>query len=145
MVTLLKEYLKYLKVNGNFSWYDISTASGLPEATIRKIFSGETADPRFETVVRLVSAMGGSLDKINAIEKVDKMEITEDSQMKALIAVKEIYEERIKDIKTSSADQIQSLKKDKRALIVIVCVLSALLVVALALDLFVGSAGWLRY
>lgn len=38
--------------------------SGLPDTTIRKIFSGETADPRFETVVRLVSAMGGSLDDI---------------------------------------------------------------------------------
>ena len=67
------EYLKYLKTNGNFSWHDISNASGLPEATIRKIFSGETADPRFETVVRLVSAMGGSLDKINAIEKVENV------------------------------------------------------------------------
>lgn len=53
---MIKEYLKYLKVNGNFSWHDISNASGLPEVTIRKIFSGETADPRFETVVRLVSA-----------------------------------------------------------------------------------------
>ena len=75
---MIKEYLKYLKTNGNYSWHDISVASGLPEITIRKIFSGETADPRFETVVRLVSAMGGSLDKINAIEKVEKVEISED-------------------------------------------------------------------
>ena len=87
---MIKEYLKYLKTNGNFSWHDISNASGLPEATIRKIFSGETADPRFETVVRLVSAMGGSLDKINAIEKVENVEITEDSQIKALKALKEV-------------------------------------------------------
>ena len=142
---MLKEYLKYLKVNGNFSWHDISVASGLPEVTIRKIFSGETADPRFETVVRLVSAMGGSLDKINAIEKVENVEITDDARMKALIAVKDLYEERIKELKASSADQIGSLKKDKKLLIIMVCILSILLLGALVVDLFIGSAGWLRY
>ena len=142
---MIKEYLKYLKVNGNFSWHDISVASGLPEATIRKIFSGETADPRFETVVRLVSAMGGSLEKINAIEKIDKAEIPEDSQIKALKALKEVYEERIKDIKQSSFDHIQSLKRDKKILIAVVCILSALIIGALVCDLLIGSVGWLRY
>ena len=63
-----------MKANVNLSWQDISDASGLPEATIRKIFSGETADPRFETVVRLVSAMGASLDKMNDINKKESME-----------------------------------------------------------------------
>ena len=142
---MIKEYLKYLKTNGNFSWHDISAASGLPEATIRKIFSGETADPRFETVVRLVSAMGGSLEKINAIEKVENVEISEDSQIKALKALKEVYEERIKDIKQSSAEHIQSLKRDKRILIIAVCILSVLLIGAFLCDLFIGSVGWLRF
>ena len=142
---MIKEYLKYLKTNGNFSWHDISAASGLPEATIRKIFSGETADPRFETVVRLVSAMGGSLEKINAIEKIDNVEIPEDSQIKALKALKEVYEERIKYIKQSSSDHILSLKRDKKILIAVVCILSFLLIGALVYDLFIGSVGWLRY
>ena len=142
---MIKEYLKYLKTNGGFSWHDISAASGLPEATIRKIFSGETADPRFETVVRLVSAMGGSLDKINAIEKVENVEITEDSQIKALKALKEVYEERIKDIKQSSVEHIQSLKRDKKILIIAICILSVLLIGALLFDLFAGSIGWFRF
>ena len=142
---MIKEYLKYLKTNGGFSWHDISAASGLPEATIRKIFSGETADPRFETVVRLVSAMGGSLDKINAIEKVENVEITEDSQIKALKALKEVYEERIKDIKQSSLEHIQSLKRDKKILIIEVCVLSVLLIGGLLVDLLVGSVGWFGF
>ena len=142
---MIKEYLKYLKTNGSFSWHDISAASGLPEATIRKIFSGETADPRFETVVRLVSAMGGSLDKINAIEKVENVEITEDSQIKALKALKEVYEERIKDIKQSSVEHIQSLKRDKKILIIAVGILSVLLMGALLFDLLIGSAGWFRF
>ena len=142
---MIKEYLKYLKTNGGFSWHDISDASGLPEATIRKIFTGETADPRFETVVRLVSAMGGSLDKINAIEKVENVEITEDSQIKALKALKEVYEERIKDIKQSSLEHIQSLKRDNKILIIAVCFLSVLFIGLMVFDLLVGSAGWFRY
>ena len=142
---MIKEYLKYLKTNGDFSWHDISKASGLPEATIRKIFSGETADPRFETVVRLVSAMGGSLDKIKAIEKIDKAEISEDSQIKALIALKEVYESRIRDLKESSSEYLKSLKRDKKVLTILVLILSVLLVGVLVLDLMVGTIGWVRY
>lgn len=142
---MIKEYLKYLKVNGNFSWHDISVASGLPEATIRKILSGETADPRFETVVRLVSAMGGSLDKINAIEKIEKVEISEDSQMKALVALKEVYEARINDLKASSEEQMRLLKKDRKILMILLGVLGVLLIGTLLLDLFIGSIGWLRF
>ncbi|MBO5938196.1 MAG: helix-turn-helix transcriptional regulator [Clostridia bacterium] len=151
---MIKEYLKQLKAKGNYSWQDISKASGLPEPTIRKIFSGETADPRFETVVRLVTAMGGSLDKINEIEKnessekndkTDKLEVTEESQMKALIAVKEVYEARIKDLKESSAEHLNSIKRDKKILTVAVALLATFLIGVLTVDLFVGSIGWFRY
>ena len=142
---MIKEYLKYLKTNGNFSWHDISVASGLPEVTIRKIFSGETADPRFETVVRLVSAMGGSLDKVNAIQKVDDVEVPEDSRVEALKALKEVYEERIVEIKRSSDDHIQSLKRDNKLLLIAVCILGAFLIGTLLIDLLIGSVGWLRY
>lgn len=141
---MIKDYLKFLKVNGGFSWNDISSASGLPEVTIRKIFSGETADPRFETVVRLVSAMGGSLDKINAIEKVENVEISEESQIKALIAVKEVYESRIKDLKESYAERIDSLKREKKILTILALTLIVFLVGVLLLDVFVSSVGWLR-
>lgn len=142
---MIKEYLKYLKTNRNLSWHDISKASGLPEPTIRKIFSGETADPRFETVVRLVSAMGGSLDKINAIEKIENVEIPEESQIKALVALKEVYEARIKDLKASSEEQIKLLKNDRKTLITVVIILGVFLIGALLLDLFIGSVGWLRF
>lgn len=142
---MIKEYLKQLKAQGGFSWQDISRASGLPEVTIRKIFSGETSDPRFETVVRLVSAMGGSLDKINEIEKTQKIEKTDESQMQSLIAIKEVYEERIKDVKESSAEHIRSLKRDKKILSIAVCVLTVILVGVLLCDIFIGSIGWVRY
>lgn len=42
----------------------LSELSGVPLATIKRIFSGETPSPQFQTVVALVRAMGGSLDEL---------------------------------------------------------------------------------
>ena len=61
---MVKDYLKTLKDKGDFTCAELSNLSGIPEATIRKIISGETPDPRFETVSKLVNAMGGSIDDI---------------------------------------------------------------------------------
>ena len=136
---MVKEYLTTLKNKGNFSWSDLSNMSGLPDATIRKIFSGETADPRLETVVKLVTAMGGSMDELVNGEKEGEVE------MNAILAVKEVYESRIADIKASYIEHINSLKKDKLYLAIIVCVLGAFLILFLLVDLMIGSVGWIRY
>ena len=136
---MIKDYLISLKNKGSFSWSDLSKLSGLPDATIRKIFSGETADPRFDTVVRLVTAMGGSLEEMNEGKK------NVETEMNAVIAVKEVYEERIREIKASAAEHTESLKKDKRYLAIAVCVLGLFLIGALLVDMFVGSVGWVRY
>lgn len=136
---MIRDYLISLKSKGNFSWSDLSNLSGLPDATIRKIFSGETADPRFDTVVKLVTAMGGSLDEITKSEKGNGPE------MNAIIALKEVYEARITDIKSSNAEHMESLRRDKKYLAIVVCVLGAFLICALLVDLFVGSVGWVRY
>lgn len=136
---MVKDYLIALKNKGKFSWSDLSNLSGLPEATIRKVCSGETADPRFETVSKLVNAMGGSLDKINEREKGEETELT------AVMAVKEVYEQRIKEIKENSSEHITSLKRDKRILAITVCVLVVFLMLILALDILVATSGWIRY
>lgn len=135
----MKDYLNALKSKGNFSWGDLSSLSGLPDATIRKIFSGETADPRLETVARFVTAMGGSLDEMIGRGKKEKVE------MNAIMTVKEVYEARIADIKASSLEHTNSLRKDKRYLAATVCVLGVFLLVFLLMDLLIGTAGWIRY
>ena len=58
----IQKYLSAMKERTGMSWADLSAAARLPDSTIRKIFSGETADPRLETISLIVSAMGGSLD-----------------------------------------------------------------------------------
>lgn len=136
---MVREHLNDLKSKGNFSWSDISKLSGLPDATIRKIFSGETADPRLETVSKLVIAMGGSMDELVSGKE------QEAAEMNAIKALREVYEARIRDIKESSGEHVNSLKRDKRYLAIAVCILGAVLILFLLVDLLVGGIGWIRY
>ena len=126
---MVRDYLVSLKNKGNFSWNDLSEMSGLPDTTIRKIFSGETADPRFETVVRLVSAMGGSLDDI----------------LGKILALKDTYELRISEMKLSSSELISSLRKDKKCLAIVSVSLLIFLLAFIVVDFFMSSVGWIRY
>ena len=136
---MVRDYLVSLKNKGNFSWTDLSEMSGLPDTTIRKIFSGETADPRFETVVRLVSAMGGSLDDILGKKEEEKIEIN------AILALKDTYELRISEMKLSSSELISSLRKDKKCLAIVSVSLLIFLLAFIVVDFFMSSVGWIRY
>ena len=136
---MVKDYLNALKSKGNFSWSDLSNMSVLPDATIRKIFSGETADPRLDTVAKLVNAMGGSLDELVGREKEAEVEKT------AIMSLSDVYEARIADIKASSESHIESLRRDKRYLAAAVFVLGIILIIFLLIDLLIGTVGWIRY
>lgn len=57
-------------------------------------------------------------------------------EMNAIMAIKEVYEARIADIKASSAEHMASLKKDKRFLWVAVCVFGGFLILFLLMDLY---------
>ena len=139
---MVKDYLNTLKIKGNFTYSDIAKLSGIPEATVRKIFSGETADPRFETLAKLVISMGGSLDDIVQSHKETEIENN------AVMVLKEAYEaridalrERVEDIKKYA----ESLHRDKRILGLVVLALGILIVGILVFDIALDSNGWLRY
>ena len=116
---MVKEYLNTLKAAGGYSWQEIANISGIPEATVRKVFSGETADPRFETIAKLVIAMGGDMN--DAIDNKKKKEI----EINSTISLKESCEMRMNDQK----DYIESLKRDKIILASAVAVLIATIIV----------------
>ena len=120
---MVKDYLQTLKIAGDYSWAEISNISGYPESTIRKIFSGETADPRFETVAKIVLAMGGDLS--DAISNSKKKEI----EVSSTISLKESFETRMAD----HQEYIESLKKDKRVLSIAVAVLTTIIITILAI------------
>jgi transcriptional regulator with XRE-family HTH domain len=48
----------------------IAEATNLPERTVKRIFSGDTDNPYVDTLQRIVTALGGSLDEVFADTKV---------------------------------------------------------------------------
>ena len=63
------ENLKELKKKSGMSAKQIAESTKLPERTVVRIFSGETDNPYVDTIHRIVSVLGGSLDSIFADTK----------------------------------------------------------------------------
>ena len=53
--------LRALRRQADLSQRELATLSGVPQSTVARIESGQSADPRFQTVQRLVAAAGGRL------------------------------------------------------------------------------------
>lgn len=145
-----RKYLSDLKEETGMSWADLSAATKLPDSTIRKIFSGETADPRLETISLIVSAMGGSIDTMlsgKSAKEETPHEVTPPAEETSdgFDEVRSAYEKRLAEMQESYEKYIESLKKDKSVLFTIACVLTAFLVLFLIMDLALGSVGWIRY
>lgn len=132
---MVKDYLNTLKNAGGYSWADIANISGIPEATVRKVFTGETADPRFETIAKLVISMGGDMN--DAMDNKKKKEI----EISSTISLRESCEMRLDDQK----EYISSLKRDKKMLGVAVAALVVVLVGILIVYILTGSHGWVQY
>ena len=61
--------LKEIKKEKGMSSKQIAEATNLPERTVSRIFSGDTDNPYVDTLHRIVSVLGGSLDDILADTK----------------------------------------------------------------------------
>ena len=62
--------LKELKKKTGMSPKQIADKTNLPERTVNRIFSGDTDNPYVDTLHRIVTTLGGSLDDILADTKV---------------------------------------------------------------------------
>lgn len=62
--------LKDLKNEKGMSVKQIAELTNLPERTVSRIFSGDTDNPYVDTLHRIVTVLGGSLDSILADTKV---------------------------------------------------------------------------
>ena len=63
------ENLKELKKEKGLSVKQIADLTNLPERTVARIFSGDTDSPYVDTLHRIVTVLGGSLDSILADTK----------------------------------------------------------------------------
>jgi transcriptional regulator with XRE-family HTH domain len=61
------ERLKKLKEERHITTAQWALLSNIPASTISRILSGDTGSPNFETMIRLVSSVKGSLDEIAGI------------------------------------------------------------------------------
>lgn len=138
---MVTKYLNELKEQGNFSLSYLVKATEFSESTIRKILSGETANPGIDTVIALVAAMGGRMSDLDreSTGKEDQVRIN------ATLAMKELYENRIVEIKEVSDARLNAAEKDKRFLKTVTCCLGGFLLLILLIDVVFGSVGWIRY
>ena len=117
----MREYLHRLKSEGHYSWAQIAEKSGISESTVRSIFSGATPNPGVDTLSAIVEAMGGELT-------IHKEESNAGSPERDF-----------------QLDLIESLKRDKRILLVTLAVSLSVLVLVLLIDLLIGTVGWIRF
>lgn len=131
---MLKDKLNSLKANANISCAEWSKLSTVPEVTIRKILSGETPDPRFDTVFRLVNSVGGSMDDVFGGKKETEIENN------AVMVLKDTYETKISYL----VDYMESLKQDKKMLIRALSILVIIIIGVLILDIALDTNGWFQ-
>jgi transcriptional regulator with XRE-family HTH domain len=110
--------LKELKKTKGMTAKQIADKTNLPERTVNRIFSGDTDNPYVDTLHRIVTVLGGSLDDILADTKVvvsDKsiVELKENVDVTAaqrdLIAVEN---EMLKTKNAALTTEIELLKKE---------------------------------
>ncbi len=62
---ILHERLRAMKDASNMTAQQIADKSGVPVATVNRVLQGLTENPGFDTVCKLVKAMGGSLNDLD--------------------------------------------------------------------------------
>ena len=112
------ENLKELKKTKGMTAKQIADKTNLPERTVNRIFSGDTDNPYVDTLHRIVTVLGGSLDDILADTKVvvsneSIVELKENVDVTAaqrdLIAVEN---EMLKTKNAALTTEIELLKKE---------------------------------
>lgn len=152
----IRAYLQERKEALNYSWADLSAESGIPETTIRKIFSGATESPSYENISKLLDILGPRPDEITHEADRPAAENTEEDMTEALRMVRESYESRIADLKETYDKQITAVKEalqhtihiltaEKNAWRITAAIIGTLLAALVIADLCIGTRGWILY
>ena len=147
--------LNALKTKGNFSWQDLSDMTGIPVPTIRKTFSGETVNPSFEVVSKLLIAMGENIPCLTDSEEEptpppvpkgtpEKISETAQEAPELPEQMQALYEARIADLWRI----INKITEERRILFITMMILILILVAFvgyLFLDGMHGNWGFFQY
>lgn len=84
-MTILGENLKKLRNTAGFSISDLSKASGVGRSTISEIESGKAKNPKYDTLVKLASALNVSVETLGEMEIEHEYMITDIEEAMNLI------------------------------------------------------------
>ena len=155
---MVSEYLETLKSRGNWSFPDLSAATGLSESTIRRIFSDPDNNPTLDTLVKLVATMGGSLDKLAGLESCNadakrndssklSMDDMHDLRVEMLTHQRESYERELSSLRMEN-DRLRGEKKLIRrtlyATVAIMITLMFITIMFLIYDITHLDRGWIQ-
>lgn len=101
----LANYLNEKRVQAGLTFEALASMSNRPESTVKNLCTGKTEDPRLETVIPVMKAVGGSFDEMLFPEKT-KDEIKETS----VLALKDIYEYQLSKIKETNEEHIHNIR-----------------------------------
>lgn len=141
------EYLRWLKESGDFTQQQLSDITGIPMGTIPKYFSGmEDESASFETVRKLVMAMGGSLDELAGVHRDPEPDPTGDRS--AVIAGLEAHLSENRRWMDEDHARVRSAILYERRRARIACAVSyaalGLFAILFILDFLIPSIGWIQ-
>lgn len=99
--------LNELKNKSDLTIKQISERADLPYSTVQKIFSGDTQNPNVDHVFRIVTAMGYTMNDLYSTPN------TPNKEEASLAIIREMYENRIDDLKEQHKDHLTDLKEAK--------------------------------
>ena len=128
------EKLKTIKEEKDLTNAEIAKLSNIPLPTITRVFNGQTPNPTFETISRIASALGVSLDEISGLKQPDEQPIASPI-VTTLNSYSELLAEKDKRI-TELKDTLERVRNEKRTFLVVLIGLIAFILVFLAINLF---------
>lgn len=139
---MIETKLEKMKEASGMTCTEIAIAADLPEATVRKVLTGKTPDPRYDTLYRIVTAMGYTMNDL--VEFDVKIDCEEDSE-ECIKMLKRFYADRLRELHANYAGYLRSLKRDKMIIAIALGVVLVLLFAAIIIDTLCGNIGWIRH
>lgn len=119
-------YLRRIKERAGISSQEWSVRSGVSEATISRLLSGQNQSPQFYNVAQLVKSVGGSLDELANIPRAPSAPPS-DKALAHMIAMDKQREETVFYLQNQVTELQANAKHQHRLLIICTAVLGLFL------------------
>ena len=119
-------YLRRIKERAGISSQEWSMRSGVSEATISRLLSGQNQSPQFYNVAQLVKSVGGSLDELANIPRVPSAPPS-DKALAHMIAMDKQREETVLYLQNQVTELQANAKHQHRLLVACTAVLGLFL------------------